>query len=179
MKKLFNYALLSAALIAATLTSCKKDSDSGGGGNVSAAGLGPGKSIVKAKISGAYSTDYESTEIMSTATKAGGQILITSTKQPGLDVKVDQFVIYLPADIQPGTYKTTDMKTSGIFTFSHTEGMGQNAKGWAADPEGETVFNFTITKATDAEIEGTFEGEMSNDNDNTKITAKGSFAGKY
>lgn len=181
MTKFIQYTLACTLLVATSLTSCKKDSDSGGGGNVSAGSLSTGQSIVKANIGGAHSTSYESTTMMSTATKAGGQILITSIKQPSLpDLTVDQFVIYLPSNIQTGTYKTTDITGGGgIFTFTHTASAGGTAKGWQADPEGETVFNFTITKATATEIEGTFSGEMSNDNDNTKVTANGSFAGKF
>jgi len=179
MKKLINYALMALVIAGTTLTSCKKDSDSNGGGNVGAGSLTPGQSIVKANISGAHSTSYESTTLMSTAAKAGNQILINSIKQPSLpDLTVDQFVIYLPANIQVGNYKTTDV-TGAIFTFTHTANVGGTARGWQADPEGETVFNFTISKATATELEGTFTGEMSNDNDNTKVTASGSFAAKF
>ena len=181
MNKLLSYALMSTFALSTLFVSCKKDSDSDGGGNVSSSNLTPGKSIVKANISGAYGTSYASTELVSTATKAGGQILITSMTQPSAsNLNVDQFVIYLPENIQTGSYKTTDITgAGGIFTFTHSEAMGGNSKGWQADPEGETVFNFTINKITSTEIEGTFNGEMSNDNDNTKITASGSFAGKF
>ncbi|HRO42245.1 MAG TPA: hypothetical protein PL009_05390 [Flavipsychrobacter sp.] len=181
MKKLLNYAILSVMVLGTAMTSCKKDSNNGGG-SVSAGSLTPGQSIVKANISGAHSTSYESTTIMSQATKAGNLIMLTSVKQPALpDLTVDQFIIYLPADIQTGTFKTTDITAAGggIFTFAHTASAGGTAKGWQADPDGETVFNFTITKATATEIEGTFTGEMSNDNDNTKVSATGSFAGKF
>jgi len=181
MRKFIHYALLGTAIIASTLTSCKKDDSSGGGGNASAGSLNAGQSMVKASISGAYSTNYESTATVSMATKTGGLIALTTNKQPSAsNLSLDQFIIYLPANIQVGTYKATDMTGgAGIFTYSHTESLGQNPKGWQADPEGETVFNFTVTKASATEIEGTFNGEMSNDNDNTKITASGSFAAKF
>lgn len=186
MKKILNAILFSAVLgaIALDVSSCKKDentnpSSSNNNSNVSSSSLAVGKSKIKATVSGAQSTNYESTDMASTATSSGGILLIT-TSNISTNLNVDQFIITLPADVTTGTYKASDFsdRTGGIFTFSRAEG-GSVTGGWQADPEGETVFNFTITKATGSEIEGTFDGEMSNDNDDTKVKAVGSFAAKY
>lgn len=177
MKKIFNLALAGTMILATALTSCKKDSDSSS--PAGSASLTAGQSLVKANISGAHSTNFESTNTISTAAKAGGLIVITANKQPsGTNLTVDNFVIYLPANITTGSYKVTDV-TSGIFQFGHTPSLGAQTKGWQADDDGETVFNFTVTKVSDTEIEGTFSGDMTNDTDMTVITASGSFAAKF
>lgn len=184
MRKFIHYGFLGTALVAMTLTSCKKDSNSddnngGGGGNVTTADLTTGQAIIKAKISGAYTTEYESALPGSAALKMNDQILLSSTTALQGTTKLDQLLITLPANIQSGTYKLKDLEQATI-VFNHANTIGALPDTWSASAAGESVLNVTITKMTGSEIEGNFNGEMmSSSNGGGKITATGSFAGKF
>lgn len=185
MKKLVSYSLLGTALFAMTFTSCKKeDNDSGSNGNVTTEGLSTGQAIVKAKISGAHSTDYASAIKASAGFKLNGDITISSTSDPADISKMDAFTIVLPGDIKTGTYKIQDWSSgTANFIFSHSATMGQLGTAWTVGNGDSSDFSFTITKVSGAEIEGSFKGEMSSVKSSsqniTKVAVDGSFAAKF
>jgi|GEM_PF-1088607 len=183
MRKLIHFAFLGTALFAMTLTSCKKDSNSddnnGGGGHVTTDGLNTGQAIIKAKISGAYTTDYESAVLASAAMKMNDQILLSSSTALQGTSKLDQLAVTLPANIQSGTYKLKDIDQA-LIMFNHSNTIGALPDTWTASAAEESELSVTITKITGSEIEGNFNGElMSSANGGEKITATGSFAGKF
>ncbi len=180
MKKIFSFAVMSSIVLATSMTSCKKDNNSNGSGNAGAGNLTPGKALVKATISGAHSANFESNTLVSTAVKSA-TILMTANKTPsGTTGTMETFMITLPANIKTGSYTNKDMsgQFGGTFTYS-TSTLGGSQRGWQADADGKTAFTFTVTKISDTEVEGTFDGDMTNDTDKTVIKAKGSFAGKF
>ena len=90
----------------------------------------------------------------------------------------EQFVIYLPLDIKAGTYSSKDFPGSDPAAFTYTVTDGTGAKGYTAGAD-ETAVNFTITKSTTEEVEGTFEGTMGEEENHTVVKVKGNFAAKF
>lgn len=183
MKNFIYYAFAGTAIVAMTLTSCKKEdsksnNNNGGGGGGKTTVLSAGQAIVKAKITGAYSTDYESLPAGSMIKKSDESIFILSNQNPSLNSRKDQFVIELPSNLQTGTHKVSDLEEAG-FMFMHTEPSDLIPTAWGTTEDGNPAFNVTVTKLTASEIEGTFSGDLIDEYENTKITAVGSFAGKF
>lgn len=178
MKKtiLSTMVLAAIALTSMPFSSCKKDSKTT---TPSAGSLAKGKSSVTATISGAFSRDYTSNVTLSSVASSTGIVNIATANSSALGgggPLTEQFVILLPANITTGAHNTEDVDVKGT-TFSYTKSDGATATGWATGDKTTSV-NFNVTKSTAEEIEGTFEGTLGNDTDNTKVTVKGTFAAK-
>lgn len=168
---------ISSSILVTQLSSCSKTVDKVNPAPTTPT-LSKGKSMVSATITGAYSGSYKSHETMSTVAKSSAIINIasaTSSAIGGSGGLSEQFMILLPVDIAVGTYNTRDL--SGV-TFTYVSSNGASASGWVSGGF-ETNIVFKITKSTSEDIEGTFEGTMGEEEKNTTITAKGSFAAKF
>ncbi len=178
MKKTILSAMVLAAIAMTSMpfSSCKKDSKTA---TPSAGSLAKGKSSVTATISGSFSRDYASNVTLSSVASSTGIINIASANSSALGgggPLSEQFMIILPTNITVGAHNSEDASIAGT-TFSYAKSDGATSTGWASGGASTSV-NFNITKYTADEIEGTFEGNMGNDDDNTKVTVKGTFAAK-
>lgn len=179
-KQLFSLIfLISSTVVVSQFSSCSKaDEKVSPTPTPSKPSLAKGKSNVSANLTGAYTGNYKSSEMMSTVAKSSSVINIasaTSSALGGSGGLSEQFMILLPADIAVGTYTTREL-TGASFTYVGSNGV--SASGWTSGGF-ETNITFKVTKYTAEEIEGIFEGTMGEEETNTRITANGSFAAKF
>lgn len=163
--------------LANPLSSCSKK-DATATPSPSTTTLAKGKSSVTATITGAYSGNFKSNETISAVAQSSSIINIaaaTSSALGGSGGLSEQFMILLPSGIATGTYNTKDL--TGV-TFTYVGSNGASASGWTSGGF-ETNIVFKVTKSTSEEIEGTFEGTMGEEERNTTISAKGTFAAKF
>lgn len=179
MKKQLTNLMLAATLFALAnpLSSCSKK-ESTTTPTPSKPALAKGKSSVTADISGTYTGNFKSNETMSSVAASSSIINIaaaTSSYLGGTGGASEQFIILLPTNIAVGTYNTRDL--TGV-SFTYVGSNGTSASGWTSGGF-ETNIVFKVTKSTTEEIEGTFEGTMGEEERNTTISAKGTFAAKF
>lgn len=167
--------LVGSTLLTTQLMSCSKVKDKI---TTATTSLEKGKSTVTANLSGAYTGTFKSHATLSNVAKSSMIINIgaaTSSVLGGSGGTTEQFMILLPANISVGTYNTKDQ--SGT-SFTYVGSNGATASGWSSGAL-ETNIVYKITKATAEEIEGSFEGSMGEEENNTKVSVNGTFAAKY
>lgn len=142
--------------------------------------LAKGKSAISANVTGAYTRNYKSNDMLSTVVQSTSIINMGSGASSTLGSGgplTEQFVVLLPANITMGAHKTTDYSSS-IASFTYTYSDGTIAHGWTSGGL-ETAVNFNVTKITAEEVEGTFEGRMGEEENNTIVSVSGSFSAKF
>lgn len=164
-RKLISLTLFLASVL--LFSGCKKDETE----NPGAASLASGKSQISCTISGAASSSFNSNIQLSTVLKSSDLMNISGSAISGMGAEIVMMI--LPANITTGTY-TSASNNSGDFAFSYSNG----SVGWAADVS--PVFTVVVTKSTSTEIEGTFSGILTNDDQGNQVTVKdGKFAAKF
>ena len=148
------------AIVAVSLTSCKKDDDGGGGG---AAGSG----TVVAKVGG---SNFRSLEIASTASQSSGGGTTTITLQ-GSDADGKGIFIIINNYDGTGTYEFSD---SNVFvTATYVEANINNpmdSQTWSAPYQNSGVVGeVNISEKTDTKIKGTFNFMAKNVNGDQSI----------
>ena len=168
MKKTLSFLLTTALVFIVVLQSCTKVAEATGGL------LGAGQCEVKASFTGASSGSYTSNNLTSTVAKTGLMAMFNSNSIS----PVKMFTIILPANAKTGTYNLKNNDELGGISFAYIPGT--SGKGWAASSNNDDDFIYIITKATATELEGTFSGNMHNDDDGTSIkVTNGSFKAKF
>lgn len=166
-----NHILFTALIILLTLlgfSSCTKVTEATGGL------LGVGQCEVKASVAGAVSTTYTSNNLTSTAAKSGLMLNFNSTTIS----PVRMFTILLPVKIATGSYNLKNNDALGGISFAYVHDNG--GTGFAASSNNDDDFIFVVTKSTATEIEGTFSGNMHNDDAGTSVKiTNGSFRAKF
>ncbi len=172
MKTLKKSILVLMAVLAVSLTSCKKDDDGGGGGG------GAGEGQVVAKVNG---SSFSSLEMASTAsiTTAGGQTTVT---MQGSDVNGKGIYLIINAFDGPGTYELNDNNVFVVATY--VEANVQNpmeSQTWTAPYENSgAIGEIKVSERTDERIKGTFNFKAKNTEDNSiKTITEGSFNLKF
>jgi hypothetical protein len=156
--------LLSATLFNA---GCKKDQTD----DPDASSLQAGQSQISCTVSGATSSSFNSSTLISTAAKSSDLMNIAGSAVSGVTAEIVMMI--LPANIAVGTYSSAG-SGSDLFTITYSKG----GDGWASDSD--AAFTVVVTKVSDTEIEGTFSGTMKNDDQNTTVTVTdGKFAAKF
>jgi len=162
MKKITKLSLM-LTLAISMLVGCKKDD------TVNSSNLAAGKSQISCTVSGAVSSSFSSSTLVSTAAK-NGVLMNISGSTASLPIQLMLFII--PTDITVGTH---NLSTSDDFTVSYTN----NTDGWAAGDVGDN-FTLVVTKNDGAVFEGTFSGTLKNDDSGTTVTiTNGKIAGKF
>lgn len=168
MKKTISLLLSTILMAMFLLQSCSKVAEATGGL------LGAGQCEVKASFTGATSGSYASNNLTSTVVKNGVAAMFNSTSIS----PVKMFTIMLPANAKTGTFNLKNNDALGDVSFTYVPGT--SGKGWSASSNNDDDFIYTITKATATELEGTFTGNMHNDDDGTSIKiTNGSFKAKF
>jgi hypothetical protein len=160
MKTFKKSILVLMAIVAVSLTSCKKDDDGGGGG---AAGSG----TVVAKVGG---SNFRSLEIASTASQSSGGGTTTITLQ-GSDADGKGIFIIINNFDGTGTYEFSD---SNVFvTATYVEANINNpmdSQTWSAPYQNSGVVGeVNISEKTDTKIKGTFNFMAKNVNGDQSI----------
>ncbi len=160
MKTFKKSILVLMAIVAVSLTSCKKDDDGGGGG---AAGSG----TVVAKVGG---SNFRSLEIASTASQSSGGGTTTITLQ-GSDADGKGIFIIINNYDGTGTYEFSD---SNVFvTATYVEANINNpmdSQTWSAPYQNSGVVGeVNISEKTDTKIKGTFNFMAKNVNGDQSI----------
>lgn len=167
MKTLNKTILVLMAVIAVSLTSCKKDDDGGGDGGGGQAGSGQ----IIAKVNG---NNFTSMEIASKATLASGTLILQGSDASGKGI----FITMNNYD-GVGTYEFSDSNVFTVGTYIETDiNNPQNSKTWTAPYEGSGVVGeIRISEKTDTNIKGTFNftGKNVNGDNSLKNITDGSF----
>lgn len=100
--------------------------------------------------------------------------MMTGTRVNGVTVQ-DWMTIMIPLKTSVGTHRILE----GDATFTYLKGDGAGDNGYVAGADGKTDFTYKITKNSNGEIEGTFEGAMYNISDKKITLTSGTFSGKY
>lgn len=167
MKNLHHYLIVLTVFASLGFTGCSKVK------NAVSSSLGVGQCEVKATVSGAVSTSYSSNNLSSAVAKTN---LLMNMNSSSIS-PIRMFTILLPANIATGTYNLKNNKTlnGAVFTYVHDNG----STGWVASSDNTDDFIFVVTKSTTSEIEGTFSGNMHNDNKTSITVSGGSFKAKF
>ncbi len=160
MKTFKKSILVLMAVMAVSLTSCKKDDDGGGGG-------GAGSGTVVAKVGG---SNFKSMEMASIATEtnAGGS---TTVSIQGSDASGKGIFIIINNFDGTGTYEFTDSNAFLVGTYVETNiNNPQNSQTWTAPYESSGVVGeVKISEKTDTKIKGTFSFKAKNVNGDQSI----------
>lgn len=167
--KIFNKTILVfMAVVAISLTSCKKDDDGGGGGQA-------GSGTVVAKVGG---SDFKSMEGASIATQTTGGGITKVTIQ-GSDASGKGIVITIHNFDGTGTYEFSDADVFVVGTYIETDiNNPQNSQTWTAPYENSGVVGqLKVSEKTDTNIKGTFNftGKNVNGDQSLKNITDGSF----
>ncbi len=157
MKFINKTILVLMAVVAVSLTSCKKDDDGGDGGGGQA-----GSGTVVAKVNG---SGFTSMEIASTAsiTNAGG----TSTVSlQGSDASGKGIFIIINSFEGTGTYEFSDSNVFVVATYIEVDiNNPQNSQTWSAPYQGSGIVGeVVVSEKTDTNIKGTFNFTAKNVN---------------
>lgn len=168
--KIFNKTILVLmAVVAISLTSCKKDDDGGGGGGQAGAGT------IVAKVNG---SSFSSMEIASRATLSTGGGMTTLILQ-GSDASGKGIFITMNNYDGVGTYEFSDSNVFLVATYIETDiSNPQNSKTWTAPYDGSGVVGeVNISEKTDTTIKGTFNftGKNVNGDNSLRNITEGSF----
>ena len=167
MKTFKKSILVIMAIVAVSLTSCKKDDDGGGGG-------GAGSGTVVAKVGG---SNFKSLEMASTAseTNAGGSTTITIQ---GSDANGKGIFIIINNFDGTGTYEFSDSNVFVNATYVEANiNNPMNSQTWSAPYQNSGVVGeVKVSEKTDTKIKGTFNFKAKNSNDQSiKNITEGSF----
>ncbi len=158
------------AVVAVSLTSCKKDDD---GGDVGGGQAGAG--TIAAKVNG---SNFSSMEIASRATISTGGGTTTLILQ-GSDASGKGIVITMNNFDGVGTYEFSDSNVFMVGTYIETDiSNPQNSNTWTAPYEGSGVVGeVKISQKTDTAIKGTFNftGKNVNGDNSLRNVTDGSF----
>ena len=164
-KSMFTLILFVSSIL--IMSGCKKDESE----DINASSLKPGQSQISCTVSGAISSSFKSNSLVSVASKNAYLMNISGGTVSGLSAET--VLMILPGTTKTGTYSSAT-NNSGDFSFAFSKGD----KAWSSDPN--PVFTVVITKVSATEIEGTFEGTLTNDDLKSQITVKdGKFAAKF
>jgi hypothetical protein len=158
-----------AFLLSATLfnAGCKKDKTD----DPDSSSLQAGQSQISCTVSGATSSSFNSSTLISTAARSSDIMNIAGSAVSGVSAEIVMMI--LPANIAVGTYSSASVG-SDYFSISYSKG----GDGWASDSD--PAFTVVVTKVSDSEIEGTFSGTLKNDSQSTTVTVTdGKFAAKF
>ncbi len=168
MKSFKKTLLVFMAVVAVSLTSCKKDDDGGGSGPA-------GSGQIVANVGG---TNFTSLAITSTAGIATGGGITTVTLQ-GNDSSGNAIVMVINGFEGPGTYEFTDENVLVYGSYMKIDvNNPTNAQTWSAPYNGSGVVgNIKVSEKTDALIKGTFNftGKNVNGDGSLKNITDGSF----
>lgn len=180
------YALIvTAAIATCSLSACKKDSSTPGGGGGSSSGLSSGQASIQFNTSAAFGgkTEFKSNQpAQSKVVKApqGTKTNITfnAVQMDGTKLSTAMLTVIIPQDASSGIAGKFDEGHKGdayaVLLIGSSE-AGSNLQSFAS-----STGNFTVTKLTDTEIEGTFDTYCENTTTKTNITlSNGKFAGKF
>lgn len=171
---LFSIVLLTSF----AFTSCKKDKDGESGG-------GAGKASIQFSTNKSFGGKNEfksNTAAGAFANKSNTvnrtQITITTIQTSGLQIGNAQLAIHVPQNHTgaiSGKFENGSSANTGAVLTISTSNAGSNMEAYASK-----TGNFSITKLTDSEIEGTFDAYCINESSNTNITlSNGKFSGKF
>ena len=160
MKTLNKTILVLMAIVAISLTSCKKDDDGGGGGSA-------GSGTVVAKVGG---SNFKSLEVASTASQSSGGGSTTITLQ-GSDANGKGIFIIINNYDGTGTYEFSDSNVFVTATYVEANvNNPQNSQTWSAPyQDSGIVGEVKISEKTDTKIKGTFNFMAKNVNGDQSI----------
>jgi hypothetical protein len=171
--------LLTLSLILGTLfflSSCKKSDDAVASGAGSAGSLAAGKCDIRFSYSGATSGSFASTLAISSAASSGALYNISGGTLNGTTPQI--MMMIMPSNTAVGTYAQAsagaDLPNNMVCSFS------SGSDGWASGGGTAAGFKIVVTAVTSNTVEGTFSGDLGNDNNTTKVTiTNGTFAAKF
>ncbi len=167
MKTIKKTILVLMAVVAVSLTSCKKDDDGGSGGNAASG-------TVKAKVSGA---GYTSEPMLTSAVQSSGggtnSLMITSNTMNGKNITltisggfdgVGEYTIGGGANVfVSGSYTEVDVNNP------------TDAQVWQAPFDDTVAGKINISEVTSTAVKGTFNFKGKNTNGTFKDVTEGSF----
>lgn len=170
MKFINKTILVLMAVVAVSLTSCKKDDDGGDGGGGQA-----GSGQIVAKVNG---SNFSSMELASRATLTG-----TGTSKTlillGSDASGKGINIIMNNYDGVGTYEFSDSNVFLVATYVEANVSNpQNSQTWTAPYNGSGIIGeINISEKTDTSIKGTFNftGKNVNGDNSLKNITEGSF----
>ncbi len=168
MKTINKTIFVLMAIVAISLSSCKKDDDGGGGGSAASGTL-------VAKVDG---SNFSSMKIASTASvgSGGGTTMVTLQ---GSDSSGDGIVMIITGFEGPGTYEFSDDNVFVSATYMETDiNNPQNSQTWSVPYENSGVVGeIKVSEKTDTNIKGTFHfvGKNVNGDGSLKNITEGSF----
>ena len=170
MKKLKNSILVLMAVMAISLTSCKKDDDGGSGGGGQA-----GAGQIVASVNGG---NFTSLEITSKATQSSGGGTTTLILQ-GSDASGKGIFITMNNFDGVGTYQFSDSNVFLVATYIETNiNNPTDSQTWTAPyQDSGIVGEIKISEKTDTNIKGTFNftGKNVNGDQSLRNVTDGSF----
>ncbi|MBT0606679.1 DUF6252 family protein [Aequorivita echinoideorum] len=168
MKTFKKTFLVLMAVVAVSLTSCKKDDDGGDGG-------GAGEGTMTANVSGSGSfTSMEIATVATETTQAG----VTTIRVQGSNAEGRAIVLTISPYEGTGTYEISENSVFTFATYSETDVNNPlDTQFWNAPYENSGVVGeIQISEKTDTNIKGTFNFLGKNpDNGSEKSITDGSF----
>ena len=170
--------VLTTLLTTIVFSSCKKSSSAGSSTTV-------GKSSIQFSTNKSFGgkTEFKSNSaIGGIANRVNSsnrtQITITAIQTNGTQIGTSQLVLHTPLNHTgaiSGKFENSSSANTGAVLAISISNAGANAEAYASQ-----TGNFSITKLTDTEIEGTFDAYCINETTNTNITlSNGKFSGKF
>lgn len=139
--------------------------------------LTAGQSNVTANFSGNISGSFKSNVISSVAQKQSSYLMIVATSL-STTTSAQSFTISVSANATMGSHNISSQDISDFATFVYVHDSSNTKTAYIAEANEDTNFNYTITKNDGTTLEGTFKGDMFND-ENKKITVDGTFKAMF
>ncbi|MGN7784581.1 hypothetical protein ACTJIJ_08645 [Niabella sp. 22666] len=175
--------IAATALWAALLTGCKKDNGSGDSG-----GLSSGEASIQFNTNSSFggknefkSTSKEQSKVIKVNNLNRTQITFSCVEAnlPRLSTATLTLIVAQGSNTNSGAITGKFENNASASTHGQLL-IGSSNAGSATESYASSSGNFTITKLTDSEVEGTFDAACINNTTKTNISlSNGKFAGKF
>lgn len=161
MKTFSKTILVLMAVIAVSLTSCKKDDDGGGGGSTG------GEGIVSAKVDGNSFSSLEATSFAVITSQSG----FSALNVQGNDANGRAISLQISGFDGVGTYEITDSNVFSLVSYMEIDiNNPTNAETWFAPYENSgAIGEVKVSERTDTRVKGTFSFKAKNQNGDQSI----------